>query len=113
MNLKVYKIKQLIKDGKANDVLSLMEGESPYTTEDSEGVPKDRMLARIWIGALHHLRFISEFGIDAKAQKINGKLECPLPDIFEQWLQAGAPGIGENDLDNYLQQRNLDKKIKP
>lgn len=102
LSYKANSIWRLVSAGKAGDVLALMEGDSPYTTEVSEGAPVDRALGRIWMGALHHLRFVAEFGQNAKPQIKDGRAESPFPDLFEEWLEADAPGIGEADLDSYL-----------
>ncbi len=105
LSKKAELIRHLVVSGNASDVLALMEGESPYTTEASEGAPTDSVLGRIWVGALHHLRFVSEFGPDAEPQMKDGKAESPFPDVFAQWLEADAPGIGASDLDDYMNQR--------
>ena len=100
-------IMQLVNQGRSEDILALIEGESPYTTDDSEGAPEDRTLARLWIAALYHLRFTSEFGVGSPTQVKNGRVESPFPDEFMQWLEAGAPGIGLSDLLNYLNDNPL------
>lgn len=93
---------QVINQGKAQDILALMEGESPYITESSEGAPTDHKLIQLWTFALYHLRFISEFGINGKKQFKDGKVICPFPNEFMQWLEADAPGIDLPDLNRYL-----------
>lgn len=107
LNGKANSILQLVRTGRANDVLSLMEGESIYATEASEGAPTDNVLGQLWIGALYHLRFITEFGIEALPQVKNGRIESPFPEVFMEWLEAGAPGIGSSDLDNYLRENPI------
>jgi hypothetical protein len=109
-NRKVELIRNMIASGHISDLLALMEGESRHTTEASEGVPSDRNLARIWMGALYHLRFIAAFGPDAKARWSDGKFQSPVPEEFAKWLDAGAPGIGESDLESYVQDKLL---VKP
>lgn len=104
---KANSILQLVRSGRANDVLALMEGDSIYTTDASEGAPIDNTLGQIWIGALYHLRFIAEFGTEALPQVRNGRVESPFPEVFMQWLEAGAPGIGSSDLDNYLRENPI------
>lgn len=100
-------IQQSVALGRAVDILALMEGESPYTTQASTGAPTDRTLGRLWVGALHHLRFIAEFGTEGRTQVRNGRVESPLPEAFEQWLAADAPGIGMSDLADYLRNNPL------
>ena len=102
LNDKASLILQLVNQGRAEDILALIEGESPYTTEDSEGTPKDKTLAKLWVCAVYHLRFISELGINSPIQVKDGRVESPFPDDFMQWLEADAPGIGFSDLLNYL-----------
>lgn len=96
-------IRQLVEAGRARHVLELLEGESEYTTSDSEGVPPDEKAARLWIGALHYLRwFVSEFDAQRCSRTIGKQAESPLPESFAGWLNAGAPGIGAADLSSYL-----------
>jgi hypothetical protein len=101
LNKKSELIQDLISRGQTGELLALMEGESAYTTEASTGVPDDSDLARIWMGALYHLRFIARFGSDATTGLRDGRVESPVPDEFAKWLKAGAPGIGESDLENF------------
>lgn len=91
-----------MRTGYAKEIFQLIEGESPYTTEASEGVPLDPHLKRLWIVAVHHLRFVVEFGFQEKVVS-NGKYLSSFPNEFEQWLQAGAPGIGAEDIQACLQ----------
>ncbi|UJB31880.1 hypothetical protein [Chromobacterium sp. Beijing] len=97
----------LVRQGRAVDVLALMEGESPYTSEASEGAPMDNALGQLWVGALYHLRFVEKFGETTVSQVKDGKVESSFPDVFMQWLEAGAPGVGLLDLKAYLEDNPL------
>lgn len=57
---------------------------------------------RNWILVIHHLRFISIFGHEKSPQQWSGKILASYPSDFEFWLDAGAPGIAEVDLQAYL-----------
>ena len=98
---KIDSIRFLMRKGYAKELLRLVEGESPYTTDASEGVPLDPYLRGLWIVVVHHLRFVVEFGHQEKVVQ-NGKYLSSFPNEFEQWLQAGAPGIGVEDIEACL-----------
>lgn len=98
---KVEIIRALIDSGRAKDVLDFVEGESEYISDKSEGAPQTRELRRIWVLVVHHLRFVSEFGNIPAATK-NGKRLIAYPQEFELWLDAGAPGISDQDIREYL-----------
>nr|WP_298165094.1 hypothetical protein [uncultured Pseudomonas sp.] len=99
---KVEAIKMLVSGGRAKDVLDLLEGESSYISDASEGVPQEPELRRLWIVTVHHLRFVSDFGNSAIEGEKDGKHLTPFPDEFERWLSVGAPGIAPEDIDSLL-----------
>ncbi|WP_129590582.1 hypothetical protein [Stutzerimonas stutzeri] len=103
---KVEIIRALIDSGRAKDVLDFVEGESKYISDKSEGVPQTKELRRIWVLVVHHLRFISEFG-NASAATKDGKYLITYPQEFELWLDAGAPGISDQDIREYLKENPL------
>ena len=103
---KVEVIRTLIDSGRAKDVLDFVEGESKYISDKSEGAPQARELRRIWVLVVHHLRFISEFG-DIPATTKNGRYLFAYPQEFELWLNAGAPGISDQDIREYLKENPL------
>lgn len=102
---KIEAIKMLVSIGRAKDVLDLLEGESSYISDASEGVPQEPELRRLWIVTVHHLRFVSDFGNSAIEGERDGKHLTPFPDEFESWLNAGAPGIASKDIDSLLRSR--------
>lgn len=99
---KIKLIKAMMKAGRAEDLLTFVEGESPYLTDASEGVPNALELRRNWILVVYHLRFVSIFGHEKSPQQWKGKILASYPSDFEFWLGAGAPGIAEVDLQAYL-----------
>ncbi|WP_092358881.1 MULTISPECIES: hypothetical protein [Pseudomonas] len=99
---KIKLIKAMMKAGRAKDLLTFVEGESPYLTDASEGVSNALELRRNWILVVHHLRFVSIFGHEKSPQQWSGKILASYPSDFEFWLDAGAPGIAEVDLHAYL-----------
>lgn len=100
-------IRRLIDAGRARDVLEFVEGDSPYISETSPGAPQEPELRRLWILVVHHLRFISEFGILAVREYKDGRCLTAFPDEFEQWLQVGAPGISNDDIGAFLRDHPL------
>jgi len=83
----------LIATDRASELLAVLEGESRLSDAASAGAPEDRELARLWIAAQYHLKFVSEFGKDAAPQMVEGKLFSPFPEDFERWVESGAPGV--------------------
>jgi len=100
-------IREIVDSGRAPDLLLIMEGESPYTSEDSEGAPHDPVLARLWMAALHHLRFVAEFGNRSDNVLKDGKWLSAFPNEFLDWLDAGSPGVTDGELTRYLQDNPL------
>ncbi|WP_131190151.1 hypothetical protein [Stutzerimonas kirkiae] len=103
---KVKIIRALIDSGRVKDVLDFVEGESEYVSDKSEGAPQARELRRLWILVVHHLRFLSEFGSTPAATK-DGKYLISYPREFDLWLDAGAPGVAEQDIMEYLKKNPL------
>ncbi|MDD1017373.1 hypothetical protein [Pseudomonas rubra] len=104
---KVEAIRKLVAVGRAKDVLDLVEGESSYISEGSLGAPQEPEFRRLWILVVHHLRFVSEFGVPSSGEHKDGKHYAAFPDAFDQWLQAGAPGISSEDLSAFLKDHPL------
>lgn len=95
-------ITKIVAAGRAADLRAIMEGESSYTDESSDGAPRDQVLGRLWTIALYHLEFVAEFGNRSEGLMKNGKWLSPFPKEFSEWLDAGSPGISANDLEKYL-----------
>jgi len=85
----------------------LLEGDSDFTSDESEGAPDDRQLARLWVAAIYHLHFVAEFGDEEELRCKDGKWLSPFPLEFRGWLDAGAPGIAMNDLQRYVEHHPL------
>ena len=86
-------IGSLVATGRASELLAVLEGDSDLSDPTASGAPEDRELARLWIAAQYHLRFVSKFGEYSPPQKVDGKLLSSFPEEFERWVEAGAPGI--------------------
>ncbi|MBD9516232.1 hypothetical protein [Pseudomonas sp. PDM22] len=104
---KIEVIRSLMGSDRVKDVLDFVEGDSVYISDASEGVPQSPELRKVWILMVHHLRFVSEFGDISTIQQKNGKYLSPHPGEFEAWLNAGAPGIADEDLRSYLKENPL------
>ena len=65
-------IESLVRAGRATDIANMLEGESSFSNEDSEGAPGDRDLARLWTMAFYHLKFIAEFASKLKGNSKMG-----------------------------------------
>lgn len=100
-------IERLVAAGRAADLVLLLEGDSAFTSDETEGAPDDRQLARLWIAAIYHLRFVAEFGDKKEPRCKEGKWLSPFPVEFGIWLDAGAPGIAMTDLEHYVEHHPL------
>jgi hypothetical protein len=100
-------IARIVDAGRASDIILLLEGESVYTSEEFEGAPAERELAKLWTIAQYHLRFIAEFGNRTDTILKDGKWLSAFPNEFSEWLKAGAPGIASCELDRYLRDHPL------
>lgn len=104
---KVEAIRALISVGRAKDVLGFVEGESPYISNASLGPTQNSESRRLWVIVVHHLRFVSEFGTSSLRGHRDGKYFTAFPEEFDQWLQAGAPGIADDDINALLNDHPL------
>lgn len=104
---KIEIIRALVCSGRARDVLDFVEGDSIYISDASLGAPQDPELRRIWVMVVHHLRFVSEFGDTPTTQCKDGKYFSPHPDDFNAWLDAGAPGVADEDVMAYINENPL------
>jgi hypothetical protein len=100
-------IKNMVDGGRTADLFLMLEGESPYTSDASEGAPRDSKLAKLWTAALYHLRFVAEFGNRSDSVMKDGKWLSAFPEEFSEWLEAGAPGITLDELEKYLRDNPL------
>jgi hypothetical protein len=55
-----------------------------------------------------HLDFVAKHGPARRSFEADGVWHCCFPDEFEQWLQAGAPGIHAEVLKAYLLENPID-----
>jgi hypothetical protein len=100
-------IRKIVDGGRAPDLLLILEGESPYTSEDSVGAPHDPALARLWTATLYHLRFLAEFGNRSDTVLKDGRWLSAFPNEFSEWLNAGSPGVTDSELERYLRNNPL------
>jgi len=83
--------KQLMFQGRADDLLKLLEGESMYTSCSVED----------------HLNFVSKFGFDVDKIVEGGMVYSERREGFNTWLKMGAPGIEPDELEAYLNDHPL------
>lgn len=84
-------------------LLELMEGESPYISDQSEGISNaSREEGSSWVAALHHVRFAAEYGARHEPLFDGKHWLCAYPTEFEHWLEIGSPGVALADLSSYL-----------
>ncbi len=92
-------IGNLLATGWALALLAVLEGESALSDPMAPGAPDDHDLARLWIAAQYHLKFVSRFGANSPPQIVDGKFLSSFPEEFERWIDAGAPGIAALELE--------------
>lgn len=96
-------IKAMLLAGRVSDLLDLMEGESEFTGEGVENMPKTEEEKVARGQALDHVRFIKKYGFD-KEKVIEGTMVySSRPEGFDEWLILGAPGIEPSELNAYLE----------
>jgi len=100
-------IKDIVNEGRANDLLDLLAGRSIYNISRTENEDIGLELTKIISGARRHLQFIDKFGFDKEYAEEDGVKYFPSPDKFEKWLMIGAPGIEQEELDGYLMNKPL------
>ncbi len=101
MSNKVELIKKIIADGREEDIYKLIVGISEYSLiEKHERSPIEEKKMRYTAEA--HLNYVIKFGYGEKTQKIGKIKYFPYNEEFEEWLENGAPGILEEEINNYL-----------
>jgi hypothetical protein len=100
-------IRAIVAAGRGPDLLALMEGESPYTSLDNPGAPRENPAGRIWSMALHHMRFVAKFGTEVQKATEGDHFYSAYPEDFDKWLSIGAPGVTEDELQAYLSDHPL------
>ena len=100
-------IKAMLSEGRVSDLLDLMEGESEFTGDGVENMPKTEEEKVARGRALDHVRFIAEYGFD-KDKVVDGNMVySSRPKGFAEWLILGAPGIEPSELEAYLEKYPL------
>lgn len=94
-------ILKLIDSGKAGDLLDLLLGDSSLRVSAAPSFLGDDEKYS-YLMTVEHLRFVSKYGSGKSPIKEGGKIYFAHPDYFAQWLDFGAPGIAQEDLDNYF-----------
>lgn len=95
-------LKIMLQHGRSKDLLQLMEGESKYTSPDSELFFQGLEESRLWHLALSHVRFVARFGLDQERVIEDGKVYRAYSEEFAKWIFLGAPGLPERDFLMYL-----------
>lgn len=98
---------KMLKNGKAQDLLELMSGESAYTNENSELILNGWEEKKAWRMSLEHVQFISQFGLEVDKAEESSKFFSAYPEEFNEWLELGSPGLVEEDLMNYLKENPI------
>ncbi|UUQ65538.1 hypothetical protein NLK61_02465 [Pseudomonas fuscovaginae UPB0736] len=99
---KVKLIEALILAERFRDVLDLLEEESVYFSGKAPIVEQGRESRRLRIMAVHHLRFLAEFGSASSGCFEGKRYLTPFPQDFEAWLRTGAPEVALADLEALL-----------
>ncbi|QXI26201.1 hypothetical protein [Pseudomonas vanderleydeniana] len=99
---KVEIIRALMLAERFKDLLDLLEEESAYFSGKAPVEEQGQDSRRLRIMAVHHLRFLAEFG-SASSGGFKGKRHLiPFPEDFEAWLRTGAPEVALKDLEALL-----------
>lgn len=96
-------INNLINNGKAQHILDIMLGDDPDRISENP-IFINQESKDSYVMTIEHLRFMIKFGNQKKPIKDSGKIFFPYPEYFEAWMDFGAPGITEEDL-NYIKNK--------
>ncbi|MES9906170.1 MAG: hypothetical protein ABW168_26260 [Sedimenticola sp.] len=92
----------MLSQGRANDLVELMLGESHFSIENKPETPKNKEESRKWRMALSYVEFVAKFGLGVEKGEYDGKAYISYPDDFQKWLEIGAPGISQEEISEYL-----------
>lgn len=101
-------IKRMLSNGRIQDLLDLMDGESEYSSDSTENMPRDEEERMLRGDALDHVRFGSKFGFSKDRVIEDEKVYCSRPKEFDEWIRRGAPGIVPDELMAYLRDHPLE-----
>ena len=109
-------IKRMLYEGRAKDLLELMEGDSRFSRLDVlENLPgknctREQKMEELYITglAVDHVRFVSIYGLGVQ-QVIEGeKIFSARPEAFEKWLQLGCLRLNGYEIEAYINENPLD-----
>lgn len=109
-------IRRLLNEGREQDLLVLMEGDSAYNREDLlENLPgkngdQERDMDELYTTglAVDHVRFVVNYGHE-KTHVVDGSMVYSArPEAFEKWLEMGCLRLTQQELDTYLEDNPLD-----
>jgi hypothetical protein len=103
-------IKRMLYEGRANDLLELMEGESKYSRlEILENLPgknctREQKMEELYITglAVDHVRFVAKYGLSVETAIDGEKIYSARPEAFEKWLQLGCLRLNGYEIEAYL-----------
>jgi hypothetical protein len=91
-------IRRMVTSGFARELLALLLGKSVYNSPTSPGAPSESGALRLRSGAMVHLNYVARTGrLEGRVEE-DGKVYSAQPVEFEKWIEAGAPGITEEEL---------------
>ena len=100
-------IEKMILQERTQDLLDLLEGESKYTQDSTENIPKTEIEKVARGDALDHLNFRLKFGFNVDKVVEGNMVYSARENGFNNWLKIGAPGIEPCELTAYLQENPL------
>ena len=100
-------LREFLQKGRSIDLLDLLKGESMYNIDTNEELPLNKDTSKIWRMAISHVEFITKSGIDRTKAEEDSKFYSAHPDDFEKWLEIGAPGITQEEIEMYLEENPL------
>lgn len=95
-------VKLLLKNKRYNDLLDLLNETSEFTGSTVTNIPNTKDEIEFIIKANHHICFLSKYGNTNNIVIENGKVYQAYPEFFEKWLESGAKGIEECEIQEYL-----------
>ncbi|ENX57387.1 MULTISPECIES: hypothetical protein [Acinetobacter] len=99
-------VKLLYQIDRIEDLLEIMEQDSPYSSDNIDNIPKTKEDKELFVLAENHLRFVVKFWVKNTSEVFvdNGRSYISFQYEFNRWMDSGCKGIELNEISQYLQE---------
>jgi hypothetical protein len=95
-------IEVILNAGREDDLYELLVGTSPFSEKIKLDEDTSLETVKLVSAVKRQLLFVSKFGHKRKHVEEGGTHYFSHPEIIEDWLEKGAPGITKEELIAYL-----------